>query len=94
MKHWGYRQFAREILELRAMPAWEPSFDCMLPAQEALVQEFCAEIADPRGKPGRLPDPVRFLEMAEQLYQAERKATVFVGGPAEASRPQPLSAAG
>lgn len=94
MKHWGYRQFAREILELRAMPAWEPSFDCMLPGQEELVQEFCAEIAGQRGGPGRVPDPVRLLEMTEQLYQVERKATVFVGGPAEASRPQPLSAAG
>ncbi|GEM_PF-2691173 len=94
MKHWGYRQFAREILELRAMPAWEPSFDCMLPGQEQLVQAFCAEIAGPRGRPGRLPDPVRLLEMAEQLYQAERKTTVFTERRTEAPLPQPLGQAG
>lgn len=53
--------------------AWQPQFDVMSPKQEALVQQFCAEIAGPKGKPGRPPDPVRLLEMAEALYQAERE---------------------
>ncbi len=31
------------------------------------------EDANLRGEPGSLPDPVRLLEMAEALYQAERE---------------------
>lgn len=73
LKGWGWQQFARKILELRAPPAWEPQFDVISPKQEELVLEFCAEIAGPKGKPGRPPDPVRLLEMAQALYEAERK---------------------
>lgn len=76
MKSWGYRQFARQLLALRAMPAWEPAFDIMVPEQEELVMQFCMEIAGPKGKPGRPPDPVRLLEMAQALYQVERQAAV------------------
>ncbi|MBB6578984.1 hypothetical protein HNP33_003089 [Comamonas odontotermitis] len=76
LKSWGYRQFARNLLALRAMPAWEPEFLAMTPGQEELAMKFCMEIAGPKGKPGRLPDPVRLLEMAEELYQAERQAAV------------------
>lgn len=73
LKSWGWRQFARKILDLRAPPAWEPQFDVMSPKQEALVREFCAEIAGPTGQPGRPPDPVRLLEIAQALYEAERE---------------------
>lgn len=73
LKGWGWQQFARKILALRAPPAWEPQFDVMSPTQEELVQQFCAEIAGQKGKPGRPPDPVRLLEMAQALYEAERK---------------------
>ena len=80
MKTWGWRQFARKILELRAPPTWEPQFDCMAPGQEELAIQFCAEIAGPRGKPGRNPDPVRLLEMAQALYKAEADAHGITGG--------------
>jgi hypothetical protein len=80
MKTWGWRQFARKILDLRAPPTWEPQFDCMAPGQEELAMEFCLEIAGPRGKPGRSPDPVRLLEMAEALYKAEADARGITGG--------------
>lgn len=62
---WGYQKFARRILSLRAMPLWEPEFDAISPNQESLAVEFCAEI-----KEGI--DAVRLLEMAEELYKAER----------------------
>lgn len=55
-----------------AAPAWEPKFDIMSPRQEELAIQFCNEISGPLGKPGRAPDPVRLLEMAEELYKAER----------------------
>lgn len=58
-------------LEARKPLPWAPQFDAMAPGQEELAIQFCAEIAGPRGKPGRSPDPVRLLEMAEALYQAE-----------------------
>lgn len=73
LKGWGWQQFARKVLELRAPPTWEPQFNVMSPTQEALVQQYCAEIAGPKGKPGRPPDPVRLLEMAQELYLAERR---------------------
>ena len=79
LKNWGYRQFARAILELRAAPTWEPQFDCMKPGQEELAQEFCMEIAGKRGQPVSPPDPVRLLEMAEALYKSERAAAAFIG---------------
>lgn len=80
LKTWGWRQFARKILDLRAPPTWEPGFDCMVPGQEELAMEFCLEIAGPRGQPGRNPDPVRLLEMAEALYKAEADARGITGG--------------
>lgn len=73
MKGWGWRQFARKVLELRVPPAWEPQWDACSVKQEDLVKQFCAEIAGPKGRPGRPPDPVRLLEMAQALYEAERK---------------------
>ena len=82
MKTWGWRQFARKILDLRAPPIWEPQFDCMAPGQEELAVQFCAEIAGPRGQPGRNPDPVRLLEMAEALYKAEADAHGITASPA------------
>ena len=80
MKTWGWRQFARKILELRAPPIWEPEFDAMAPGQEELAVQFCAEIAGPRGQPSSNPDPVRLLEMAEALYKAEAVAHGITGG--------------
>ncbi len=74
MKTWGWRQFARKILDLRAPPTWEPQFDCMAPGQEELAIQFCTEIAGLRGQKGSPPDPVRLLEMAEALYKAEADA--------------------
>ena len=52
---------------------WEPEFDAISSHQEALVIQFCAEIAGPKGRVGSPPDPVRLLEMAQALYDAERK---------------------
>lgn len=59
---------------------WEPQFDCMTPGQEELVMEFCLEIAGRRGEPGRAPDPVRLLEMAQALYEVERAGSQQVEG--------------
>lgn len=59
---------------LERMPTWEPKFDVMAPRQEELAVQFCNEISGPLGKPGRAPDPVRLLEMAEELYKVERDA--------------------
>jgi hypothetical protein len=56
-----------------AAPAWKPEFDAMSPRQEQLVVQFCAEIAGPKGRAGSAPDPVRLLEMAQALYEAERE---------------------
>ena len=74
LKTWGWRQFARKILDLRAPPTWEPGFDFMVPGQEELAMQFCLEIAGPRGKKGSPPDPVRLMEMAQALYKAEADA--------------------
>jgi hypothetical protein len=60
----------RQVIDLDRQ-ARAPHFDAMSHKQEVLVQQFCAEIAGPKGQPGRLPDPVRLLEMAEALYLAE-----------------------
>lgn len=48
-----------------------PQFDAMEPAQEALAIQFCMEIAGQKGERGSPPDPVRLLEMALALYEAE-----------------------
>ena len=74
LKTWGWRQFARKIIDLRAPPTWEPGFDFMVPGQEELAMQFCLEIAGQRGKKGSPPDPVRLMEMAEALYKAEADA--------------------
>lgn len=80
MKTWGWRQFARKILDLRAPPTWEPGFDFMAPGQEELAIQFCVEIAGLRGQKGSPPDPVRLMEMAEALYKAEADARGITGG--------------
>jgi len=51
-----------------------PQFNAMAPEQERLAIAFCNEIAGPLGKPGSPPDPVRLLEMAQALYEAEVNA--------------------
>ena len=58
----------RNVLELRL---------CF--QQEELVMQFCHEIAGPRGEKGSPPDPVRLLEMAGALYEAERDAFAPAG---------------
>lgn len=51
----------------------EAQFDVMVPAQEALVLEFCNEIGEARDR-GLAIDAVRLLEMAHELYRAEIEA--------------------
>lgn len=77
------RRALRKVNEIRkkSESAWHPQFDLMSAKQEELVMQFCAEIAGPRGEKGSPPDPVRLLEMAEALYEAERgDALVGIGG--------------
>ena len=64
---------AREDNAALKVEGWRPAFDVMSQRQEALVIQFCQEIAGRRGEPGSLPDPVRLLEMAQALYEAERQ---------------------
>lgn len=64
---------AREENAALKVEGWRPAFDVMSPRQEALAIQFCQEIAGRRGEPGSLPDPVRLLEMAQALYEAERQ---------------------
>lgn len=59
-------------------PMWEPQFDAMTPRQEELAFQFCQEIAGRRGEAGPAPDPVRLLEMAHELYEAERSGYLQV----------------
>lgn len=63
---------AREELAAAKIEGWRPEFNAMSPRQEALAIQFCQEIAGRRGEMGRAPDPVRLLEMAQALYEAER----------------------
>lgn len=63
---------AREEMDTLKVEGWQPAFDVISPRQEELVIQFCQEIAGRKGEPGRLPDPVRLLEMAQALYEAER----------------------
>lgn len=63
---------AREELAAAKVEGWRPAFDVMSPRQEELSIQFCQEIAGRRGEPGSPPDPVRLLEMAQALYEAER----------------------
>jgi len=44
------------------------------PEVEALAIQFCEEIAGPLGAPCSSPDPVRLLEMAEELFEAALEA--------------------
>lgn len=53
------------------MKNFVPEFDAMTPEQEELAVKFCQEIAGLKGQEGRIPDPVRLLEMAEELYWSE-----------------------
>ncbi len=62
----------REELAAAKVEGWRLAFDVMSPRQEELAMQFCQEIAGPRGQPGSPPDPVRLLEMAQALYEAER----------------------
>lgn len=64
---------AREELAAAKAKKWRPEFDAMSPLQEELAIQFCLEIAGRRGESGSPPDPVRLLEMAQALYEAERK---------------------
>jgi len=64
---------AREELAAARAEGWRAEFLAMSPRQEELVEQFCMEIAGRRGEPGSPPDPVRLLEMAQALYEAERK---------------------
>lgn len=57
---------------MTAAVLWEPQFDACGSDQEQLALKFCLEIAGERGAKGSPPDPVRLLEMAEDLYIAER----------------------
>lgn len=52
---------------------WRPQFDVMVPKQEELAIQFCTEIVGIRGEGFRGVDPVRLLEMAQALYEAERE---------------------
>ena len=65
---------AREEAATLKVEGWRPEFDAMSPRQEELAIQFCREIAGRRDEAGRLPDPVRLLEMAQALYMAERDA--------------------
>ena len=62
----------RTELAALKVEGWRPAFDAMSPRQEELAQQLCMEIAGRRGEPGSPPDPVRLLEMAQALYEAER----------------------
>ncbi len=63
---------ARSEASRLKVEGWRPAFDVMSARQEELAIQFCQEIAGRRGEPGSPPDPVRLLEMAEALYEAER----------------------
>ena len=67
-------ELERENEALRKDAQWRPQFDAIEPEQERLAVQFCEEIAGRRGEKGRVPDPVRLLEMAEALYKAEAAA--------------------
>lgn len=60
------------VQAVEPLTAWQPQFEAISHKQETLVREFCAEIAGPFGGVGNPPDPVRLLEMAQALYEAER----------------------
>lgn len=81
---------AREEASTLKVEGWRPEFDAMSPRQEELAIQFCTEIAGRRGEPGRIPDPVRLLEMAQALYTAERDA-LHSGITAAAGRAEPAS---
>lgn len=53
--------------------SWEPEFDASSATQADLAVKFCEEIAGKKGQNSSPPDPVRLLEMAQELYCAERK---------------------
>jgi hypothetical protein len=52
---------------------WRPAFEAMAPEQEELAIRFSCEIAGLSGGPPSPPDPVRLLEMAQALYEAEER---------------------
>ncbi|NTF18132.1 hypothetical protein G6L37_06915 [Agrobacterium rubi] len=70
---WYIDQVLRGGLTLggrRHADRYEAQFDVMVPEQEELVISFCNEIGAARDR-GLSIDPVRLLEMAHALYQAE-----------------------
>ena len=80
-----YALYAASRAEVRTLrealakgEAWRPEFDAMTQRQEELAFQFCQEIAGRRGEAGRAPDPVRLLEMAQELYEAERSDNLQV----------------
>jgi hypothetical protein len=73
---------ARDELATIKVEGWRPEFDAMSPRQEELVVQFCQEIAGRRGEAGSPPDPVRLLEIAQALYEAERADALSENGDA------------
>lgn len=78
-----YALYAASRAEVRTLrealakgDAWRPEFDAMSPRQEELAIQFCQEIAGRRGEAGCAPDPVRLLEMAQELYEAEQSGSL------------------
>lgn len=63
---------AQQKIQALNAEGWRPSFDGMSPSQEELLLDFCTEIGDEFGQNFGGFDPVRLLEMAEALYEAER----------------------
>ncbi|WP_143694618.1 hypothetical protein [Variovorax sp. JS1663] len=78
LKTWGWLQFARGIEKALGW-AWRPEFDAVSQKQEQLAYEFCAEINGLGGSKGSPPDPIRLLEMAQALYEAEREDAACTG---------------
>jgi hypothetical protein len=74
---------ARDELAAVKVEGWRPEFDAMSPRQEELVVQFCQEIAGRRGEAGSPPDPVRLLDMAQALYEAERADALSAHGGAQ-----------
>lgn len=80
-----YALYAASRAEVRTLrealakgEAWRPEFDAMTLRQEELALLFCQEIAGRRGEAGSAPDPARLLEMAQELYEAERSHNLQV----------------
>ncbi|CAM3404044.1 hypothetical protein [Paracidovorax anthurii] len=62
-----------ELAYLQALEEWHPRFEAMSAKQEALAAQFANEIAAQAEGDHIGPGPTRLLEMARQLYEAERE---------------------